>query len=235
MKKLLLVLLILGGIGYAIWPYLATSSLCSSLSSGDESGVDKVVDWDALKSSVKEQVKPAVEESLRRKYGARAAQITAHVPVDEVLEKLLNDEVSPKGMVRSAKGSDPLAEAKSLSVQSRNWDGWSNFKLSISGSDDSYLFAFKGLSGWKVISMTLGDKAKQAYFPKYEAAMVKYAADHRLGTDLMKNGPSENWVLKGYVNPLDQRPATPGKGDIGTVPKAGSSLDRPPDHPTGRH
>lgn len=213
MKFLLFLVLIVGlGGGYAYWPYSTTSKLRDFVDSSDALAVDKVIDWGSYRSAVHDQVKPLVDDSMRKRFPVNYRQVTSIVSTEDVLNKMLDQEMNGKGLIRSIKGGQDFSEAKPVGIEARTWDGFSGFELKLAGSEARYHFDLKGLDGWKLVNARLGSKDIDVYVGKFHQVL-----DERLkqiqttgGSGVMKalqpgTPQHESW-LKDYVNPLDARP-----------------------------
>jgi|GEM_PF-5447096 len=213
MKFLLFLVLIIGlAGGFAYWPYSTTSKLRDSLDSSDEPAVDKVVDWGSYRSAVHDQVKPLVDDSMRKRFTSNYRQVTSIISTEDVLNKMLDQEMNAKGLIHSTKGQQEFSEAKQLTIDTRNWDGFSSFDLKLGGSEARYHFELKGLEGWKLVSARLGSKDSDMYVGKFHQVLNERLKQIQTtgGSSVMKAlqpgaSQQESW-LKDYVNPLDARP-----------------------------
>lgn len=211
MKFLLFLVLIIGlAGGYAYWPYSTTSQLRDSLDSSNETGVDKVMDWGSYRSAVHDQVKPLVDDSMRKRFTTNYRQVTSIISTDDVLNKMLDQEINAKGLIRSTKGQMEFSDAKQLAIDARSWDGFSGFDLKLAGSEARYHFDLKGTDGWKLVNAKLGSKDIDMYVGKFHELLNERLRQLQAGGGKLPGvlAPKQESWLKDYVNPLDARPPT---------------------------
>jgi hypothetical protein len=219
MKKLFFFLIIVLAAGYYCWPYLATSQVRDAINSTDESGLDKTADWGSMRLSLKDQVKPLVDDALRKRFAANLPQVTKALGSEELLNKVIEEEVSAKGLIRNTKERMEFGDARQLGIDSRSWAGWSGFDMKLSGSEASYHFDFKGTDGWKMVSVKLGPKDGDVYVAKFNEAVAERikklqaaaGSGSAPGTPYVPGvtqPPKSGSWLKDYQNPLDKKPVS---------------------------
>ncbi len=205
MKKILFLVIILAFGGYIYWPYAASSQVLTAIAASDEAGLDKIVDWGLLRTSVKEQMKPMVEDGMRKRFGANVPRFETAVPSEEVFDRVLEQELSPKGLIRYTKGRAAASSSAPLAFDARSWSGISAFDVTFSASDSRYRFGFQGLDGWKLVGAKLAVKDGDALIGKFhEAYSLRLSQRSSSG---LRSPQSESW-LKDYQNPLEKRPDT---------------------------
>jgi hypothetical protein len=222
MKKLLFLIILLVAGGYAYWPYSATSNVRDAINSSDEAGLDKVADWGSVRASVSNQMRPLTEEAMRKRFPTNLPQVLKVISIEDALNKVLEQEVNAKGLIRNTKGKLEYSDAKQLGIETRSWDGYSGFDLKFSGSDTSYHFDLKGTDGWKLVSAKLGTKDGEAYVAKFneavserikqlQAAAGKPNAPAAAMVPGITEPPKPKSWLKDYVSPLDKKPSGSGR------------------------
>jgi Protein of unknown function (DUF2939) len=226
MKKLLFLMLLLAAAGYFIWPYSVSWNVRDAINSSDEGGLEKVADWASVRLSVRDQLKPLADEAMRKRYAANLPQVLKMVSTDELLNKVIEEEVNAKGLIRNTKGKMEFSEAKQIGIESRSWAGFSGFDMKFTGSEASYHFDFKGTDGWKLVTEKLGPKDSDAYLVKFNDAVTERIKKVQAAAGIKEPGKTESWV-KEYHSPLDQ-PAKVKKEEYH------SPLDQPAKSSEGR-
>jgi hypothetical protein len=195
----LVVLLVAFG-GYIYWPYATSSQMLTAIVASDEPGLDKVVDWGLLRASVKEQMKPMVADGMRKRFGANVTKFEATLSSEEVLDRVLEQELNPTGLIRYTKGKALVSSATPLAIDSRSWSGISDFDVTFTASESRYRLGFKGLDGWKLVGAKFASKDGDLLMAKFHEA---YGAKVNQRPEVRSH--TESW-LKDYQNPLDKRP-----------------------------
>jgi hypothetical protein len=228
MKKLILILLLLGCAGYAYWPYYATGQFRDAINAEDSAALDKLVDWPAVTTSLKEQarafgVKWATEQfkrTLSAEQAHKAAEtVVAKAPIDVAIEKLATSQNFLK-VVRAKPESEGKKEVE---FEGRSWNSATEFSVRLVNGNGRLLFRMGGLGGWKLVDFQDAEKAVESAVlvslgnpkaPPQPPPAVPGTHGTPGTTSPAGTPPSPgtgtfpdkgNWN-KGYKNPLDQRP-----------------------------
>ena len=103
-------------------PYLAVRSLVRSMESGDKAAMSKFIDYPAVRFNVQKQINNQIELELaeRSKPGMSSASIDAYSFA--LVDKLVRNMVSEKGIDSLIKGKKPFSPVKASSGEKDSSD-----------------------------------------------------------------------------------------------------------------
>lgn len=106
MKKSLFTLALFAFVGWLYFtPYLALNKLQAAAEAGDAQALNEMVDFPALRSSIKNEVQGAVSRGIQKDGGVFAAAAAAVSGV--IVEPVVNAAVTPQGISLLMKGERP--------------------------------------------------------------------------------------------------------------------------------
>jgi hypothetical protein len=224
MKKLILILILLGAAGYFYWPYHATAGFRDALNAEDKTALESTVQWPAVRDSLKEQIQSKFE-NMARERSASKGELPApqKAEIAKFVDEMVKATVNAEEMAKNAKHRPGKTDVEKVEIESRTWKSLTEFDVVTNIDKTIYTFRLDGFSGWKVAEVELDDEA-------FKAAMALAAASAQAETQAQPTPPAgqpqpptvkpanplnnnatgqpkkrEQWILKGYKNPLDQR------------------------------
>jgi hypothetical protein len=161
----------------AIWlyftPHLAVKRMQDAARAGDHQALAQLVDFPAVRASVKEEVREAVSGELGADRSPLASFGAALAGM--VVEPLVDSFVTPEGIASAVRGERPSLgsgekrvkkEARDLEV-ARGYEGSDTFVLHFRDRDDgtermALVMRRHGIADWKLAAIRLpgGDMAK---------------------------------------------------------------------------
>ena len=173
MKKFLLLLLVVGTGAYAYWPYRAVTKLEDALRAADKDALERIVDFPAVRQSLKDQFKAKVAadaldagRSETPAGAAEKAKMATALFAGAVADKVIESMVTPEAITRLLKMDQAARAGTSFTLESKSWHTPTEF--SARGADDTrFKFRLKGIDGWRVISIEPGERlGRQAQLPR---------------------------------------------------------------------
>lgn len=210
MKKLILFLLLVGCAGYAYWPYHATGKFRDALNEPDAKALETLVDWPAVRDSLKMQLQTKAEQFVKDKNRGviQPAQVAL---IKLVVEKGVGEKFTAENLAKDAKKRHGKPDLEKIEITSRNWASSTEFTAKTNMSEGTLKFALAGTDGWKLVDMQLGPdevdmSALLAITPPAPPAANGAPEATPQRTLLPAAKPKEQWIFKDYKNPLDKRP-----------------------------
>jgi hypothetical protein len=227
MKKFILILLLLGGAGYAYWPYYSTGQFVNAVNNQDAKAVDAVVDWPLVHESLIGQMRAKADEALdeiRVKLGDPEKLKAVKAELDKALERgaeKFKKEFDSESLVQSAKKRPGMADLEKVELENRSWSSFNEFKAKTNMHDMGLKFRLQGASSWKLVEITFSEKTLKEMKDGWVAGFERSAAEaKRPGGQPGSTTPAgatpagqspppkkEQWIFKDYQNPLDKKPA----------------------------
>ena len=172
MKKFLLLLLIVAAGAYVYWPYYTTVKLEDALRAADQEALQRIIDFPAVRQSLKDQVKakmsaeadgtaPAAADG-----GATQTQFVSVMLAGAVADKVIDSMVTPESITRFLKLEAAVGSGAAMTLQQTTWH--TPTKFSARAADNSrFTFRFNGSDGWRVASVEPGERlGRQASIPR---------------------------------------------------------------------
>ncbi len=198
MKKLILILILLAGAGYAVWPYHVSGQFRDALNEPDVKTLEKLVDWPALRDSVKAQLQAHAETLVKERNRGTMVHPTQSEVIKSVLEKAVGDRFTPENFAKDVKKRDGKPDLEKVEITSRTWNSATEFHVKSNIAEGPLRFTMAGASGWKLVDIQLGPDEVDM---KALVAIVPMAPGQPAATLPKK----EQWIFKGYQNPLDKK------------------------------
>lgn len=171
MKKFLLLLIVAGVAAYGYWPYHAAKKLETALRAADKDALDQIIDFPAVRQSLKDQFKAKVSAeaaAISAQVGANAdrAKTVPAFLAGAVADKVIDSMVTSESIARALKLESAVGGGSSMVLRDKHWRGPTEF--SARAQDDSrFTFRLVGIAGWRVVSVEPGAKlGKQAQIPR---------------------------------------------------------------------
>jgi hypothetical protein len=108
---------------YVIWPYYTLFELGRAIQSGDAETINRLVDWDQVRVSVKAQIQAQMEKSqntqAQREFAERNPGMARHVNAmtQKVANSVIDHILTPQGIARLIEGSRGQASLTTASQQ----------------------------------------------------------------------------------------------------------------------
>jgi hypothetical protein len=171
-KKILLLLLFAAVALYAYWPYHTANKLEAALRSADKDALERLIDFPAVRQSLKEQMKAKmaseVSPSAMQNPGGNAVQAkyVSAMLTGAVADKVIDALVTAESIVRFLKLEKAVSSGAAMTLQNKTWHTPAEFSARA-GDNTRFRFRFTGIDGWRVISVEPGDKlGNQAQIPR---------------------------------------------------------------------
>jgi hypothetical protein len=120
MKKGLFTLALFAVIGWLYFtPYMALDKLQAAAEAGDATALNEMVDFPALRTSIKTEVQGAVSRGIQKDGGVFAAAAAAVTGV--IVEPVVNAAVTPEGISLMMKGERPTDDEAADRKDDDSW------------------------------------------------------------------------------------------------------------------
>lgn len=223
MKKLILILVLLGAAGYFYWPYHATAGFRDALDSGSKETLEPMVQWPAVRDSLKEQIQSKIEKMAREGSGLKGElPALKKAEIAKYVDEMVKAAFTAEEWAKHAKARPGKSDVEKVEIESRTWKSMTEFDVVTNVDKTIYTFRLDGFSGWKVAdveiddetfktSMALAGAGAQGEAPRQPSPAAGQPAAVKPVNPLNSNAQGEpkkkeQWILKGYKSPLDQRP-----------------------------
>jgi hypothetical protein len=168
LKKLVLIVLLAAVAAYVWLPYYTADRLEAAFRAADKDALDRLVDFPAVRQSLKDQFKAklagdAMEKGAKSaptKPGAAAAkpmEIAPALLTGAVADKVIDSMVTADGVARFLKVEAKVNPGASMALGERTWHSPTEFTATASDAS-RFEFRFHGLQGWRVVSLEPGDR-----------------------------------------------------------------------------
>ena len=147
-------------------PYLASNDLKNAAASGDSDQLDTVVDFPAVRESLKSQLNAAVmikmQNDAEMQDNPFAGLATMMIPV--MVEKAVDAFVTPDGIAAMVRGQKPDAKVsatmKPEAEYTTSYINLDRFKVTVKNAETSetgpaLIFERRGLFAWKLVKIEL--------------------------------------------------------------------------------
>jgi hypothetical protein len=120
MKKGLFTLVLFAVIGWLYFtPYMALNELQAAAEAGDADALNEMVDFPALRTSIKTEVQGAISRGIQKDGGVFAAAAAAVTGV--IVEPVVNAAVTPQGISLMMKGERPTDDEAADRKDDDSW------------------------------------------------------------------------------------------------------------------
>ena len=172
MKKVLLLVLAAAAGVYIYWPYRTAVKLEDAFRAADKLALDRLIDFPAVRQSLKEQVKAkmnaeaAAELSPEGNTAPTQTKLFPAVLAGTVADKVIDAMVTPDSIARFLKFEAAIGSGTSMTLHQKTWHTPTEF--SARSMDNSrFVFRFTAIDGWRVVSVEPGEKlGRHAQIPR---------------------------------------------------------------------
>lgn len=165
MKKFLIVLLLAAASAYFYLPYHTTEKLEEALRTSDKAELERLIDFPALRQSVKDQMKAKAQAQLNATVGAAksssAASVKMLAAMGEMAGAVVDSMVTPDGLTKVLKLDSKVNGDSRFELREKRWV--SPVEFTARAHDRSILrFRFAMNGGWRLVAMEMSEEMAKA-------------------------------------------------------------------------
>jgi|GEM_PF-5937260 len=152
LKKLFILLLFVAAGLFFVSAHRATGKFRDALEAKDVKAVDGMVDWTALQTSMKDQMRESMKTFLRNRFGDKMVDAPDFDRQLDARLAMTVPKMDANFLVRDAKKRHGKPDAKELVIDSRTWSPPLEFKMRFVDDSTAMRFRFNG-GGWKLVGL----------------------------------------------------------------------------------
>jgi len=150
-------------------PHLALRRLQAAAESGDHAALREMVDFPAVRASLKEEVRGAIAHEMERDGKRSPFSMFGAALAGMMVDPLVDSFVTPAGIAAATRGERPRSDGEKEGVKkaeddveiARGYEGANRFVVHFRDRDDggeriALVMARDGVAGWKLTSIRLG-------------------------------------------------------------------------------
>jgi len=167
LKKTVFAGIALAAIGWVAWPYYSLHSLATAIRDGDVVTLEGKVQWDSLRSGLRDDLKGAMAAAMSKKTASASGSDALGMGLAAMLGPAIIDRaveayVTPQGLANLISEGKPSNGSGSGSGERKSFDwsridyaffsGPTDFRVDVRGNkpDEKLTLAFRFDGGWKL-------------------------------------------------------------------------------------
>jgi hypothetical protein len=151
---------------YLYWPYYATRQFANAIYSKNVAALDKMVDWNAVRESMKGQVTDFANGEIQQHVGSRKLSVADQARVADMVDRTASQatmQMNSQSLVDSICRYSPHPEQANMDLGRRTFVGLREFTMKDDDGIVTLRFRLPDLSGWKLVAVEIDfDAAKSA-------------------------------------------------------------------------